>query len=237
VDFYAEELEGFPEVAYIALVGPFSEDVGDEILSRAQRIQEASPDKSILALDVRGITGLEADDFEILKDIHDRLQEMDWELCLCNTPSRLRDFFQSGRVQRHFHVYDKKQDLIDELTDEEEEPDQTDNNFEPVPVILRTKSGVRLFEGVASELEGTNLTVWTKDHNTKTVIDNESLDCNLYFNTDRIQVVPKEITIKRVDQVEHEEWNYQLTIELEEMDELDLEQIHEYFEQTPSSRT
>lgn len=231
MDFYAEDFEAFPEVAYIAIVGPFDPEVADELLTRVRRIQEASPSKNILALDVRGLTGLEAEHYDVLEAIRNRLDDMDWTLYFCNIPSRFSDFFHSGRVQREFNVFESKSDLIDHLGDDNESEEE-EATTEPVPIVLRTDSGVRLFEGMASELQDSVLTVWTEDHNAKTIVSNDELKANLYFDTDRIQVVPKEISIKEVSEIDHEHWNYRLDIKLEEMDELDLEQIHEYFQTT-----
>jgi len=232
VDFYAEELEEAPEVTYIAVVGPLEADFPEEIASRAERIREASPEKQTLALDVRGLTGLEIDDFDHLEELQEKLEERNWKLIICNIPSRFEDFFQSGRAQRTFDIYSKKSDFLETLDQTQEANAVTEQETEPrfVPVVFRTASGVRLFEGTASKLDGLKLSVWTADHNADMVQKKSSSNVNLYFDTDRIQVVPKQISFDSFDQVEHEHWNYRLDVVLEEIDKLEAQQIKEYFE-------
>lgn len=237
MDYYAEELEEAPDVTYIAVVGRLEPDFPDEIISRAQRIREASPEKHTLVLDVRGLTGLEIEDFNRLEELQNQLEQRDWELIFCNIPSRLEDFFQSGRVQRTFKVYTQKTDFMDTLVENPQQSPVVEEESEPqfVPVVFRTATGVRLFEGTVSQLDGLTLTVWTTDHNAKMIRNKSISNVNLYFDTDRIQVVPKQISFVSFDQVDHEHWNYRLDVILEEIDKLEIQQIKEYFASTPAS--
>lgn len=236
MNFYAEELDEAPEVAYIAMVGFFESGTIEELVQRVQRIQEASPAKSALALDVRGVKGLEAEHYELLEGLQDQLRDMGWNLCFCNIPSQFQDFFHSGRMQRNFQVFDDKSDLLQKLqaNSQEDHDREDDDAWNPIPVIFRTPSGIRLFQGTATNLDDTLLTVLTRDRNAQSISDRD-LNPNLYFDSDQIQVVPKPTVIESIEEIEEPDWNYRIEVRLEQMDELDQQQVEEFFRVSSAS--
>jgi len=229
MNYYAEELESADDVAYIAVVGPFEAEPIDELIERVGRIQEASPGKDKLVLDVRGVTGLKAEHYDLLENLRDRLRNLGWSLYFCNIPTQFKDFFNSGRMQRNFQVFDGKSELIQHFSDDGQTNKSVGAEREPIPVVLRTSSSIRLFKGVATDLNGDILKIWTKDHNARTISERDDLNPNLYFDTDLIQVVPKTISLHSFQEVDDPDWNYRIEVRLNEMDELDHEQVREYF--------
>lgn len=235
MDYFAEQIDEFPELSYIALVGEMKPDLDDEITSRVRRIRNASPQKQILALDVKGLRGLGPEHYDLFQAIQSNLQNFGWEFYICNIPTRFSNFFQSGRVQREFDVFSSKQDLLKTLAkNEEEEKNEQEApsvNVKPIPVTVRTAEGVRLFEGQAEQIASDRIVmVYTDDHNASSFPSKSAHDLQLFFNSDVLQMPPPEVTLQGCEEPEDSGKNYRVRLELKQLDQQQETLLQEYFE-------
>ncbi len=228
MDYYAEDISGLPSLSYIALVGPVHDNLSDELHKRIQRIKNASPEKDKLALDVRGITELDLDDFKQLQEILDTLNQIGWELYFCNIPSRLSSFFNAQRVKRQFHVFQKKSDLLAHLRKQKNEPEKN-KPVEPIPVIFRTEDGIRLLEGKTINKKEDKLIILTNDHNAKMFRRSPEQSIQLYFNSKKLQMVPQEIQINDLEEEQENKYPYRIEVNLPTISDRDKELLDNYF--------
>jgi anti-anti-sigma regulatory factor len=230
LDFFAESIEGLPSLSYIAAVGRCTDNIGDEIISRINRIKKASPEKNCLALDMRGVTNVEAKHFSEFQKINDTLNQINWKFYLCNIPDRLNNIFNSGRFKKNLNIFPHKSGLIDYLKSDKKEK-KTAPPAEPLTVVFRTSEGIRLFEARAVKYFGEKeLEIFTKDKNASMFQAGKRSKALLYFDSPSLQLLPQEIKLTECEKVDKPKYNYRLRVKLTDITPDSLNILKNYFQ-------
>ncbi|MGM0381241.1 MAG: hypothetical protein ACQEP7_04590, partial [bacterium] len=170
MQFYGDEIDGFPKLSYIAVIGPMQNELTGEIVKRVKRIKKANPQKNKLALDIRGLRNIKKSHQGTFNKLKTELNQMDWSFYICNIPKQNHELFLSDNFQKNLNIFQNKQDLLDHLEDDKQ-PKKSQKKVQPLKVGIRTAEGVRLFEGeaVRFDKEQNKLTILTEDKNARSL--------------------------------------------------------------------
>ncbi len=230
MEFIGNEIEGFPELSYIAAIGKMGNNISPELFQRVKRIEKADPQKNKLALDVRGLQNIKQKHLASLKKLQTKLNQIDWEFFICNLPSGDQKLFSSQKNQEDLTIFESKKDLLNHL-EKQKETKKEKKEAQPLQVGLRTREGVRLFEGEATrfETEKDRLTVLTRDKNAKMVAEKGIVEAEIYFKSRKIQVLPHEVKLTACRETKKKNYNYRLKARLEDLNKQDRESLDQHF--------
>ncbi|MFP4687668.1 MAG: STAS domain-containing protein [bacterium] len=229
MDFFAENIKDLPSLTYMAAVGRCSDNIGDEVITRVQRIRKTSPHKKHLALDMRGVTEVEASHFEEFQKIEDTLRQFGWKFYICNIPRSLKNIFNSGKFQKQLNIYQNKSNLVANLKSNKSESARKDQP-EPITVVFRTSEGIRLFEALAIDYyENGQLETITKDKNAAMFEAKNRKEATLYFDSPKLQILPQTVQITKCDKIKHPTYNYRLQVDMTSTGEDNKKTLKSYF--------
>ncbi len=230
MQFFGNEIEGFPELSYIAAIGQAQNNLSDELFKRVKRIEKADPQKNKLALDIRGLQNIKERHLASFNKLETKLKQINWDFYICNLPRQDQKLFFSKKDQDKLNIFETKNELLDYL-EKQNSPNKRPKQSKPLKIGLRTVEGIRLFEGKAVRFdeEKDMLTVLTRDKNAAKIADKETMEAEIYFQSKKIQVLPHKVKLKDCRETKKKDYNYRLKAVILEVNQSDRKSLSQHF--------
>ncbi len=227
MEFMALKTDDFDFLAFLLFMGPLEEGLAEELEQRMKKIEAASPEKRVLALDVRGVSNVKTNPIKIFTKFQDKARENNWEFYLCNIPRLLQPkLLKNEKTREKLNVFKTREDFFSHL--EEKNACQQVERPKPIPVVVRTPEGIRLLQGKAIRFSNNHLYVQTTDKNARVFKEQKNKPAEISFETEKFQMPAREALVLESQRAQTGE-GFLLTIDLTELLEQDLELLDDYF--------
>ncbi|MGM0380901.1 MAG: hypothetical protein ACQEP7_02845, partial [bacterium] len=109
---------------------------------------------------------------------------------------------------------------------------KSQKKVQPLKVGIRTAEGVRLFEGeaVRFDKEQNKLTILTEDKNARSLPDKEQMETEIFFKTQKIQILPHDAELSECKKTKKRDFNYRLKAELKDLNKADRENLIQHYQ-------